>query len=282
MVLVNDIEIPQGVNGMNMTATGWYNLVSAGTRNGQQDGNFTDGNGVPQGDPYGSMAYLSVVVPNRINDGTSIPEIQVLMQGLKLWQFDGSGNSLGSKFSTNPAWVLLDVLMRCGYTLAEINLPSFATAATYCDATVSVNDPTGGAVQVPRFQCNFALKLQPKRGRSDALNQKRCANLSGAEHERTDRGAQREHFRAAAAGSAARTVIHRTSSMAAGLLTNSMRRQLRGTATEAPVSRCRQRERRIRRTFSPSSSRTLSISISRTACRWPMRMMRIYVCKRSL
>jgi hypothetical protein len=164
MVLVNDIEIPQGVNGMNMTATGWYNLVSAGTRNGQQDGNFADGSGVPQGDPYGSMAYLSVVVPNRINDGTSIPEIQVLMQGLKLWQFDGSGNSLGEQFSTNPAWVLLDVLMRCGYTLAEINLPIFATAATYSAQLLSVNDPTGGAVQVPRFQCNFALSYSRSAG----------------------------------------------------------------------------------------------------------------------
>ena len=30
-VLVNDIEIPQGVNGKNMTSTGWYSLVSAGT-----------------------------------------------------------------------------------------------------------------------------------------------------------------------------------------------------------------------------------------------------------
>ena len=54
-----------------MTATGWYNLISAGTRNGQQDNNFGNARGVPQGDPYGSMAYLSVVVPNRINDGTS-------------------------------------------------------------------------------------------------------------------------------------------------------------------------------------------------------------------
>ncbi len=164
MVLVNDIEIPQGVSGINMTKTGWYNLVSAGTRNGQQDGNFTDGNGVPQGDPYGSMAYLSVVVPNRINDGTSIPEIQVLMQGLKLWQFDANGNSLGEQFSTNPAWVLLDVLMRCGYTLAEINLPSFANAAAYSEQLLSVNDPTGGAVQVARFQCNFALNYSRSAG----------------------------------------------------------------------------------------------------------------------
>lgn len=156
-VLVNDVQIPQGVNGVNMTSTGWYNLVTPGTRNGQQDGNFTDGKGNALGDPYGSMAYLSVVVPNRINDGTSIPSVQVFIQGLKLWQFDTGGNPLGAQFSSNPAWVLLDILMRCGYALNEIDTASFATAAAYCDQLISVDDPVGGLVQLPRFQCNFAL-----------------------------------------------------------------------------------------------------------------------------
>ena len=163
-VLVDDIQIPQGVTGMNMNATGWYNLVTPGTRNGQQDGNFTNGSGVSLGDPYGSMAYLSVVVPNRINDGTSIPAVQVLMQGLKLWQFDTSGNFLGEQFSSNPAWVLLDILMRSWYTLEEIDTASFAAAAAYGDALISVDDPVGGSVQLPRFQCNFALNVSQSAG----------------------------------------------------------------------------------------------------------------------
>jgi len=163
-VLVNDIQIPQGVNGQNMTSSGWYNIVSAGARNGQQDGNFTDGNGVLLGDPYGSMAYLSVVVPNVINNGTSIPTVQVLMQGLKLWQYDTGGSFLGVLFSSNPAWVLLDILMRSGYTLEEINTASFATAAAYGDALISVDDPVGGSVQLPRFQCNFALNVSQSAG----------------------------------------------------------------------------------------------------------------------
>ena len=64
----------------------------------------------------------------------AFPTVQVLMQGLKLWQFDTSGNFLGEQFSSNPAWVLLDILMRCGYTLDEIDTASFATAAAYADA----------------------------------------------------------------------------------------------------------------------------------------------------
>ena len=156
-VLVNDIQIPLGVSGKNMNSSGWYNIVSAGTRNGQQDGNFTSGSGAPSGDPYGSMAYLSVVVPNVINNGTSIPAVQVLMQGLKLWQFDTNGNLLGEEFSSNPAWVLLDILMRSGYTLGEIDTASFAAAAAYAGALIAVDDPVGGFVELPRFQCNFAL-----------------------------------------------------------------------------------------------------------------------------
>ena len=97
-VLVNDIIIPQAVNGQNMTSTGWWALISAGTRNGQQDPNFGDGGSGPIGDPYGSMAYLSIVVPNQINDGSSIPTVQVLMQGMKLLMYDTNGNSLGAQF----------------------------------------------------------------------------------------------------------------------------------------------------------------------------------------
>jgi hypothetical protein len=157
-VLVNDIEIPQGVSGQNMTSSGWYNIITTGTRDGAQDPNFADARGNPLGDPYGSMAYLSIVVPNRISDGTSIPSVQVLMQGLKLQQFDAGGNYLGSQFSSNPAWILLDMLMRCGYIWNDIDTTSFALAAEYADALITTDDPVGGNVQIPRFQCNFALK----------------------------------------------------------------------------------------------------------------------------
>ncbi len=157
-VLVNDIEIPQGVNGMNMTATGWWNLITSGTRNGQQDPNFGDGGHGAAGDPYGSMACLSVVVPKRINDGSSIPTVQLLLRGMKLWVFDFDGNYLGGEFNSNPSWVLLDILVRSGYRLNEIDTISFAKAAAYCDEMILAEDPIAGSVQIPRFSCNFALK----------------------------------------------------------------------------------------------------------------------------
>ena len=147
-----------------MTATGWYNVVTAGTRNGAFNPDFTDASGNPLGDPYGSMAMLSVVVPNRISNGQTLPNIQVLMHGLKLEQFDTSGTSLGESFTNNPAWVLLDVLRRSGWLTTEIDLPSFATAAQYCAAAISTTDLYGNTVATPRFQCNLVVQEPPKRG----------------------------------------------------------------------------------------------------------------------
>ncbi len=157
-VLVNDIAIPVAENGTNMTATGWYALKSAGGRNGVFDLNFTDSAGNPLGDPYGSMAYLSVVVPNSISSGQSTPTVQVLMNGLLLEQFDSTGTSLGASFSNNPAWVLLDVLRRSGWLITDVNLPSFAAAANYCAAPVTTTDLYGNTTSTSRFKCNVVVQ----------------------------------------------------------------------------------------------------------------------------
>jgi len=157
-VLVNDIAIPQAQNGTNMTATGWYSLESAGSRNGAFNLNFTDSVGNPLGDPYGSMAYLSVVVPNAISSGQSTPTVQVLINGLLLEQFDETGASLGEAFTNNPAWVLLDVLRRSGWLTTDVDLKSFATAAAYCAAPISTTDLYGNATSTSRFKCNLVVQ----------------------------------------------------------------------------------------------------------------------------
>jgi hypothetical protein len=175
-VLVNDIQIPLGVAGQNMTGTGWYNILSMGTRAGAFDLNFLDSNGQPAGDPYGSMAYLSVVVPNQISDGNSLPTVKVLAQGLLVPTYATDGSCLGSSFSNNPAWILLDVLRRSGWGAAEIDFTSFAAAAAYCDAEINATDLNGNAITVARFQCN--LVLQKRRSAGDVVRGVRnCARL---------------------------------------------------------------------------------------------------------
>jgi len=157
-VVANNVEIPQGQPDRDMTATGWYNLVSAGSRTGGFNGDFTDSSGRPLGDPYGSMAVLSVVLPNRISDGRSLPKIEVLVEGLKLPRFDADGNGIGEAYTNNPAWVLLDVLRRCGWRVDEIDVASMARAAQHCDELVEAHDLNGNAVSIPRYQCNLVLR----------------------------------------------------------------------------------------------------------------------------
>ena len=60
------------------------------------------------------MAYLSVVVPNQLSSGTSLPTVSVLVQGLLVPVY-GSDGAYGDQFSSNPAWILLDVLRRSGW-----------------------------------------------------------------------------------------------------------------------------------------------------------------------
>lgn len=156
-VLVNDIAIPQAQTGVNMTATGWYNVVTYGSRNGGFNLDFTDASGAPLGDPYGSMAMMSVVVPNQISNGQTLPTIEVLINGLHLEQFDASGNSLGTSFTNNPAWVLLDILRRGGWLTTSVDLVNFYNVAQYCAGLIGTTDLYGNAVNIPRFQCNMVV-----------------------------------------------------------------------------------------------------------------------------
>src|SRR5215471_13764101 len=166
-VLVNDVEIPAGVAGVNMTGSGWYNVPTLGTRTGALDPDFTDG------DPYGSMAYASVVVPNRLNDGTSLPKVAVLAQGLRLPVYATDGAFAGEQFSANPAWVVLDMLRRAGWGLDEIDVASFAQSAAFCDERIDALDLYGNAITLPRFECN--LVLQKRKAAGDVVRSVRNA-----------------------------------------------------------------------------------------------------------
>ena len=156
-VVVNGIEIPRGVSGRNMTPTGWYNLVNDGARSGGFNLEFTDGSGNPLGDPYGSMAFAAISVPNRVSDGRSLPNVQVMLEGLKLDNWSTGGEPLAAAFTNNPAWILADLLRRAGWNPGELDLASFASAAVYCAEPIAMSDLHGNPVEAPRFQCNLSL-----------------------------------------------------------------------------------------------------------------------------
>jgi hypothetical protein len=156
-VVVNDIEIPLPTQGQDVTATGWYSIVSTGTRQGAFNLDWVDSSGNPLGDPHGSIASLSIVVPNRISTGQSTPTVEVLMQGMQVDTFASDGSLESTVFSNNPAWVILDILRRCGWALQDLNLPAFATSAAFCDTLITVTDLNGNQLLAPRYSCNLVL-----------------------------------------------------------------------------------------------------------------------------
>src|SRR5207249_3439197 len=98
-----------------------------------------------------------VVVPNQINDGRALPSIKVLLQGVKLAGYGTDGSFLGEQFTSNPAWIALDILRRSGWSIDEIDLPSFAQAAGYCETSIQTQDLNGNSISIPRFDCNLVI-----------------------------------------------------------------------------------------------------------------------------
>lgn len=156
-VVVNDVEIPQSVSGKDMTTTGWYTPVTTGTRQRNFNLDFVDAEGNPLGDPYGSLCVFSVVVPNRISSGNSLPNVEVLLQGQQIDAYNSDASFQGTAFTNNPAWVILDILQRCGWTKSDLDLASFARSASFCGELIATTDLNGNPLQVPRYECNLIL-----------------------------------------------------------------------------------------------------------------------------
>ncbi len=156
-VVVNDIEIPLALQSTDTTITGWYNVVTRGSLQGNFNLDFTDSNGNPLGDPYGNMSVLSVVVPNRISSGKSLPNVEVLLQGIEVDFYNTDGSFQQTGYSNNPAWVILDVLRRCGWSTTDLNLATFASSAAFCQELIATTDLNGTPLSVPRYECNLIL-----------------------------------------------------------------------------------------------------------------------------
>ena len=125
-VLVNDVEIPAGVYGTNMTGTGWYNIPTLGTRAAAST--MTSWMAAASRREIRTAAWriFRVVVPNRINDGTSLPKVTVLVQGLKLPVYGSDGQLQRRAVFEQPGVGPAGHPAAGGWSLAEIDVASFA------------------------------------------------------------------------------------------------------------------------------------------------------------
>ncbi len=152
-VIVNDYEIPRNY-GSGVDPLFRWQYVTQGGRDGapNQDLGF-DGNG----DPYGSLPTVEIVVLRRVTENLKSADVRVLTRGedLRVW-FDSV--SFTSGYTENPAWIVMDLLCKGNYSYDLLNIDSFIAAAQIHDATVSYTDQYGVSTSRSRHTCSVYLR----------------------------------------------------------------------------------------------------------------------------
>jgi hypothetical protein len=181
-VVVNDTDIPAAHNmdGSSRIVSdanfAWY-LVNRGARTG--GANALPGWG-GEGDPYGSMATIAVVVPKVVAESGSAPRIRVLLSGPRVRRYTGLGDGdyewvfgpqiggwSGGGKNMNNAWVLMDLLIRAGLSYSDFHRQSWIDGAAVADGLVSYTAQDGATLQHPRFLA--ALSVKQRRSAAEVI-----------------------------------------------------------------------------------------------------------------
>lgn len=163
LVIVNDFSVPFiGSSSDPLLAWSWVNF--GGVFGHTNRGAIYDG----QGDPYGSMAALQVVVPNIVAGSNSIPSVQVLTEGpaVRVWA-STDPTDFTTMFTSNFSWCLLDVLTNCGLQVSDLNLKTFIDGAAISAVQVTYTDLLGHSEQHDRY--NIGITLRERRTAADVL-----------------------------------------------------------------------------------------------------------------
>jgi hypothetical protein len=156
-------------NGSKAAGLGYWITVCAGQRNGIPNQAPGWGN---QGDPYGSVSAIYVNVINTQVAAGSIPTVQILVQGSRLRMYttptaytDATTNP-PSAVTSNPVWILLDLLTWANWRYSDIDIQSFIDAAAVCDTQIKFENMAGEYINIYnevaepaylRFSVGFSL-----------------------------------------------------------------------------------------------------------------------------
>ena len=93
---------------------------------------------------------------------SGIPNVKVIMKGKKVVAYNSSSVAQTAAYSDNPAWCLLDYLTNerygKGIPIANIDIPSFYTAAGICDTEVTAY----GSTTIKVMSCNAVIDTSKK------------------------------------------------------------------------------------------------------------------------
>ncbi len=159
-VIVNDTELSpatamDGTPYFTVNKDFRFHILNAGDRDGSSN---LDVPYSGQGDPYGNLVAIYWVVPRRVAETTSTPNIKVLLQGAKVRVYSDP-TTFTKIYSDNPMWVLCDLLTKTKYTWADIDIPSVIAAAAILDASVTYTNQFGNAsASEKRGSCSIVLR----------------------------------------------------------------------------------------------------------------------------
>lgn len=168
LVIVNDVTIPHTFDDTlgaslaypgvyDKTAAfkgGWWKTSNNGSRRGlpTNDAGFNDGAGIPQGDPHGSKCVIEIVVPRKLADVGSNPNIRILA-------------TRGTKVTTTQIKGLLDRYLPDVQQLAG----TFTAQASVDSTSITYTDQFGGSSTRPQFQTSLYLSGQKPQPLADIL-----------------------------------------------------------------------------------------------------------------
>ncbi len=165
-VVVNGVEIPKATYG---SRTMWWNWINDGNRKGAPNQQAPyDGNG----DPYGGMAAIVATVPKSLVASDSSPSALVLVRGSQVRIYSNT-STYTYAYSENLIWIVLDCLIRAGWTESELDIQSFIDEAAFADQTVSHTDLFGSTTSQARFIASLAITR--RRPISDILSNLRMS-----------------------------------------------------------------------------------------------------------
>lgn len=115
-----------------------------------------------QGDPFGSLCRMGIVVYKELFTGNGVPTVQVRTIGPKIAVFTNQTTKslLGIPYNYNPAWVVLDILTRANWQYQEVTMSTFIDAAAICNQTVSYINSTGSSASHEQYKCQFSLETR--------------------------------------------------------------------------------------------------------------------------
>ena len=144
-VVVNGDVIPwlSGTNADGVAAPGYtksskdnfWAVINSGDRNGGSNDLIGWSN---KGDCYGSTFGVVVQCLATLASQSTLPQCQMLVKaGLVRVYTDVSTYTF--QYSDNPAWILLDLLIKTNWRYSQVNIQSFIDAAAVCDAQIYFN-----------------------------------------------------------------------------------------------------------------------------------------------